>query len=114
MNLLQLLSAVLFCLLLEPLEGPSQALQLHLLDSQLSLPTPLQSLRKQAPGPAPDITSQHHSPLIPRSPTPPGLGGLLWCLGLLEAVPAAPTEPLPPPVELWRGGQGPSAAGAPE
>lgn len=65
MNLLQLLSAVLFCLLLELLEGPSQALQLHLLDSQLSLPTPLQSLRKQAPGPAPDVTSQHHSPPYP-------------------------------------------------
>lgn len=40
-NLLQFLSAVLLCLLLELLEGPSKALQLQLLDPQLSLPTPL-------------------------------------------------------------------------
>lgn len=41
MNLLQLLSAVLFCLLLELLESPSKALQLYLLDPQLSFPTPI-------------------------------------------------------------------------
>lgn len=65
MNLLQLLSAVLFCLLLELLEGPSKALQLQLLYPQLSLPTPLLSLRKQAPGPAPDFTSQLPIPPYP-------------------------------------------------
>lgn len=99
MNLLQLLSAVLFCLLLELPEGPSKALQLQLLGPQLSLPSPLLSLRKQAPGPAPDFTPSFPSHLIPRSPSPPGLGELLWCPGPLEAGPAAPTVPLPPPRE---------------
>lgn len=64
-NLLQLLSAVLFCLLLKLLEGPSKALQLQLLYPQLSLPSPLLSLRKQAPGPAPDFPSQFPIPPYP-------------------------------------------------
>lgn len=110
-NLLQLLSAVLFCLLLELPEGPSKALQLQLLGPQLSLPSPLLSLRKQAPGPAPDFTPSFPSHLIPRSPSPPGLGELLWCPGPLEAGPAAPTVPLPPPGEVWGVVQAPSVAG---
>lgn len=114
MNLLQLLSAVLLCLLLELPEGPLKALQLQLLGPQLSLPSPLLSLRKQAPGPAPDFTPSFPSRLIPRFPRPPGLGELLWCPGPLEAGPAAPTVPLPPPGKVWGVVQAPSVAGGPE